>query len=240
MKKRTNQIIEWNEAKASRKPGAWSRKLLVILMASIGLFVRCAPVAYELQSARTAGKDQLEITPSYTQVLDLETKTSPEKGAVSTPASARALGIQAAYGLSEKCDLRFRSVHFYSPVSHKTVFSAGIKVSLLKERMAAYFPIWFVDFRPAQFQPTLLVSFPLVKNKVELNPSGKVLLTLAGVNPMTGLLVAANLGFAVSTNLSRWELRPEYSLIHQRGKAWAGSISIGLTFKLNGLRRHKQ
>ena len=206
--------------------------VLIILVVSAELFVRCAPVAYELQSARMAGRHQIEITPSYTKV-QVQEKVSEEKKPVTYPIATKAYGIQAAYGLTDKLDLRFRMVTFYAPQATKTVFSTGLKVRLVKDRVAAYFPLWFVDNRPAQFQPTLLLSFPLVKDRVEFNPSGKVLLSLAGNDPTAGFLLAANFGLAFSTNTSRWALRPEYSIIYAPGKTWTGSFSVGLTFKLN-------
>jgi hypothetical protein len=203
-----------------------------MMVASSALFVRCAPVAYELQSARMTGRHQVEITPSFTKMQVVERPTEGKKP-VTFPIANRTYGIQAAYGLSDNLDLRFRVVTFSSPQANKTVFSTGLKLRLVKDRVAAYFPIWFVDYRPAQFQPTLLLSFPIVGNKMEFNPSGKALLNLAGVDPMKRVMVAANLGLAISTNLSRWALRPEYSIIYEPAKkAFTGSFSIGLTFKL--------
>lgn len=178
------------------------------------------------------GRHQVEITPSFTKMQVVE-KVSEGKKPVTFPVANRAYGLQAAYGLSDNLDLRFRVITFSSPQANKTVFSTGLKLRLVKDHVAAYFPIWFVDYRPAQFQPTLLLSFPLVRNKVEFNPSGKALLNLAGVDPMKGVMVAANLGLAVSTNISRWALRPEYSIIYEPGKPCTASFSIGLTFKLS-------
>lgn len=201
------------------------------MVVSSELFVRCAPVAYELQSARMTGKNQVELTPSFTKVHVRERIVEGTKP-VTFPVVTKAYGVQASYGLTENLDLRLRVLTFYSPQATKTIFSTGLKMNLMRDRLAVSFPLWFVDYRPAQFQPTLLVSFPLVKNKVEFNPSGKVLLALAGSDPMAGFMMATSFGLAVSTDLYRWALRPEYSILYVPGKGSTGSVSIGLTFKL--------
>jgi len=60
----------------------------------------CVPVSSELQSARTVGEGNIEITPSYSSTnisIDQESENVQSH-----------LGFQAAYGLSEKLDIRFR------------------------------------------------------------------------------------------------------------------------------------
>ncbi len=188
-----------------------------LAVAIIGSQFSCAPLSSDLQSARLVGKRRIEITPGYsTAQFAEEKKPADEKRSQET--SGKLIGVQVAYGLSNKVDIRVRVEHFQFREFSANVFSIGPKVSLVKDRVALYLPVWFVDFKPAQLQPTLLVTFPIIKNKIEFNPSVKGIFSVGGYDPsrdswlpsMAGwglVRICPNGPFALSTAWSRTSAR---------------------------------
>ena len=208
-----------------------------ILIAALGSSFSCAPLSSDMQSARLVGKKRIEITPGYSTVQFAEEKKQVDEKQ-SQETSGKLIGLQVAYGLSEKIDLRLRVEHFQFRDFTANVFSIGPKVRLVKDRVALYLPVWFVDFKPAQFQPTLLLTFPVLKNKIEFNPSVKSIVSVGGYDPNSGFMVALNAGLGISTDLSKWALRPEYSLVQDVSKkSLYRSFSIGLSLNLSLLSR---
>ena len=206
-------------------------KFLVIVV--IGSFFRCAPFSSDLQSARMVGKGRVEVTPEYSSIQFAEQERQLEKGEVQK-STGTLKGLQVAYGLSEKIDFRVRAEHFEFRNISTYVFSIGTKMSLVKDRVALYLPIWFVDFKPAAIQPTLLLTFPVVKNKIEFNPSVKNIISLGGYDPNSTFLVGVNAGLGISTDLSKWALRPEYSMVYNVAeKCQYRSFSIGLSLNMS-------
>lgn len=214
-----------------------SRVLMyTLLVSTVGLFIRCAPLASELQGARLVGKKQVEITPGYSSVQFAEEQPGSLEGHV-RESTGRVKGIQLAYGVSDKVDFRARVEQITFRNVTTTVFAIGPKVSLVKNRVALYAPLWFVDFKPAQLQPTILFTLPIVRNKVEFNPSVKSLLSVSGYDPNNGLMVAVNTGLAISTNTRTWALRPEFSLVYDVTRScYYRSFSIGLSIHLLSVR----
>lgn len=204
-----------------------------LVIATIGSSFSCAPFSSDLQSARVVGKKGIEITPEYSSIQFAEEKKQvEEKG--SQESKGRLIGLQVAYGMSKKVDLRVRVEHFEFRDFSAYVFSVGPKFSLVKDRVALYLPVWFVEFKPAQIQPTLLLTFPVVKNKVEFNPSVKNIISVGGYDPNSTFLVAFNAGLGISTDLSKWALRPEYSLVYNvKESCQYRSISIGLSLNMS-------
>ena len=241
------------DAKTANRSKVWSRfsqpltsydfirtaAIKFIIVVCIGSFFRCAPLASDLQSARLVGKKAVEITPGYSSVqFAKEEKSNGEKD--TKESSVKLTGLQVAYGLSDKTDLRLRIEHIQFRGVTTDVFSIGPKMSLVKDRVALYLPIWFVNFTPAQFQPTLLLTFPVLKNRVEFNPSVKNIISVGGYDPNSSFLFACNLGFGISTNLSKWAIRPEYSLVYDvKEKCQYRSFSIGLSLNISLLTKKK-
>lgn len=208
-----------------------------LIAMTMGSCFQCAPFSSDLQSARMAGKGSVEVTPEYSSIQFAEQERPLEKGGVQK-STGTLKGIQVAYGLSEKLDLRVRAEHFEFRNISIYVFSVGTKISLIKDRVALYLPIWFVDLKPAAFQPTILLTFPVVKNKIEFNPSVKNIISLGGYDPNSTILVGLNAGLGISTNLSKWALRPEYSLVYDvKERAQFKSFSIGLSLNMSLLLR---
>ena len=118
------------------------KKLLLIAL----LIVGCMPLTISnLQSARIVDKGNVEFTPS-----------------VSTTLNTFNLGVQTAYGLNRKSNLRFRLERIFintcnrddncenSFINYKfnlTHLSFGLKYQLIRSKSAIYLPISFFPSR---------------------------------------------------------------------------------------------
>jgi hypothetical protein len=203
-------------------------KVLILLMAPVlFLFYSCAPVFSELQSARLVGKGNIEVTPAFT------TTSRTDDGA--TEHIQNHYGLHFAYGIANKIDLRAR--YEYIGVADEcgkaNAFGIGPKFSLLKDRIAAYVPVGFAfggdveGIEEFEIQPTLLFTVPAGKY-IEFNPSAKGIIG-------DELYFAFNLGLGLSTNLSKYVIRPEYGIFIDPGSSGHyGQFSIGATFYLSG------
>ncbi len=207
-------------------------KFLVI--AALGLLFRCSPFVCDMQSASLAGKHKVEVTPGLSSIqFAEETKPNLEKTKESTGQLA---GMQVAYGLTDKLDIRVRVEHFQYRNESVILYSVGTKFMLKKDHIALFTPIWFIGGTPVSTQPTLLFSIPIVKNKIEFNPSVKTIISLGGYAPTTGILTAWKVGLAISTDLSKWAIRPEYGVVYNMSeKSQYSNYSIGLSLNLSQL-----
>jgi len=196
---------------------------LVIIM--VVLSYSCAPVFSDLQSARLVGKGNFETTPNFT--------TTSWTAEGETDHIQNHFGLQLGYGLSKRIDLRAR--YEYIGVAddggNANIFGIGPKVSLLKDRIAAYVPIGFafggdVDgIDVIELQPTLLFTLPIGKY-IEVNPSVKGIIG-------DEFYCAFNLGLGLSTNLDKYVIRPEYGICLNPGESGRyGQFSIGATIYL--------
>src|SRR5688572_5854881 len=117
-------------------------RLVKILVLNLGWFLgSCAPLFSDMQSARLVGKRKFEITPGYSSVGLLE-EGDQEK-------VASFIGFQAAYGISENVDLRFRFERVRIKSSNDkdadhhldfNVVGIGPKINLIKDRVALFLP----------------------------------------------------------------------------------------------------
>ena len=198
---------------------------LYVLILSI-LFQNCAPVFSEMQGARLVGKDNHELTAGYTSVSVSDDDDSE--------GLQEELGLQYAYGLSDRTDFRFRYSHISLENSDYSfnVIGFGPKFSIKKDVAAFYLPVGFAfgeDIEVSeswQIHPTLLYTLPLGKN-FELNPSAKALIPVGNDGD---ILVAFNLGAAFSTDFSKWAIRPEFGYMFNPGEeGHFTQISIGLS-----------
>lgn len=113
-------------------------RTLRLLLVSIGIIVflqSCAPVFSELQSARTVGKNNFEETPSASTVF-----YSLGEGLESVQ---RHFGLQGAYGLWSRVDLRIRYEYISLPRDDGGIGVIGIgsKFSLVEDKIAFHLPI---------------------------------------------------------------------------------------------------
>lgn len=189
----------------------------------------CAPPFSELQSARLAGMERLELTPSYARV------TASDEGESETTHSH--FGLQVATGVSEMVDLRgrFERVTVEDEDDFAVnVIGFGPKLALVRDRVAFYVPIGFafgedIDVSETlQIHPTLLATLPLTATSAEVNGSAKVLVPITERDVDT--TVAFNLGLGLG-DLSRWVIRPEVGFLFSPGESGHfRHISIGVTW----------
>lgn len=194
----------------------------LVLAAATGA---CAPPFSELQSARLAGMDRVELTGSYSYVaasVDGESEKIADQ-----------FGFQLATGIATTVDMRFR----YERVSVGDDFAinvvgAGPKLSFVKDRVAFYVPLGFafgedIEVNDSwQIHPTLLGTIP-VADQVEVNGSAKVLFPFKSDLDTT---LAFNLGLGIG-NFEKLVVRPEVGfLINPGEEGHVRHFSIGLTY----------
>jgi len=178
----------------------------------------CAPVFSELQSARTVGKDKVEVTPSFSSV---STGDDEREGIQNH------LGVQVAYGISEKLDVRLRYEYIWGKedVSYEggnvSVLGIGPKYSLLKNKIAVALPMGRAfgggfDNSSWQIHPTVLLTLPAIEDKLDISLSPKYLIAFC---EDCDSLLAFNLGLAFSSDLSKWSIRPEYGISFDPGSS---------------------
>jgi hypothetical protein len=199
------------------------------LLLAFLLLTGCAPVFSEVQGARLVGKGNIETTASFSSV---DWSDDGESEHIQNH-----VGLQAAYGVSDRADLRFRFERIIVDTNGGDSFGVNVlgfgpKLELAKDRAALYLPVGFafgeeIDevSETLEFHPTLLFSIPGGKN-FELNPSVKALVPTNDRD----LLVAVNLGAGLSTDLQRWVLRPEFGFLFNPGEeGHYRQFSLGLT-----------
>jgi hypothetical protein len=191
----------------------------------------CAPIFSDLQSAKLVGKGEYEVTPGFSTV------SFSNEG--NTEHIQNHFGLQAAYGVHDNVDLRLRFERVTVDTERDeslgaNVLGFGPKIGLAKDNAALYLPIGFAFGEDVEdisttweFHPTLLFTLP-VGNNFEFNPSAKALIPLNREN--ADVLVAFNIGAGISSDLSKWVIRPEYGLLFNPGEdGYYSQFSIGLT-----------
>ena len=188
------------------------RRLIILL-----LIVGCAPITFSnLQSAKMTRKGKFEFTPSF-----------------STSINTNSFGLQTSYGLNNKYNFRLRlerimidfddfesdssnfiDMSIFNFKANITHLSFGIKYQLLKNKSAIYIPISFTKIDNdseiiKQIEPTYIHTFSF--KYLEINPSIKALIPLD--SNTKDYLLAYNLGFGISSNLSKWVIRPEVGIL---------------------------
>ena len=190
------------------------------------LIPACAPVFSEMQSAKLVDKGQVEATGLYSNLVISDDGESEH--------TQNHIGLRVTYGINDKINLRggYENV-FEDGEVIANVFGVGPKVSIVKDRIAAYVPVGMAfgsnisTSDTWQVQPTALFTVPVTQN-IEFNPSAKwlILFTEEFDN-----LVAVNFGAGVSTDLNRWAVRPEIGLLYDPGEGGHFThYSIGVSF----------
>ncbi len=189
--------------------------VLLLLITSM-TYQNCAPVFSELQSARTVGKNRVEFTPSYSSVAFSEDGESD--------GIQNHIGLQVAYGISEKLDIRFRyeliwlkDDEFSNNVS---IMGIGPKYSVIQNKLAFYLPIGRAFGEDTddtwQLHPTVLFTIPALEDKIDITISSKYLVTLC---KSCDDYISFNFGAAFSNDLNKWAIRPEYGLLFNPGES---------------------
>lgn len=188
----------------------------------------CAPVFSELQSARTVGQNHVEVTPSYTS-----TSVTSEG---ETAGIQNHLGIQVAYGITDFLDFRARYENIWAKggglfEGSISVIGFGPKVSIVENRVAFSLALGRAlgegSSETWQLHPTLLLTQPIIEDKIEATLSPKYLITFCeGCDN----LFAFNLGLSLSSDLEKWAIRPEYGiLLPPGGGGFYSQFSLGIS-----------
>lgn len=176
----------------------------------------CAPVFSDLQSARTVGDGNLELSGHYSSY-----SFSGDNGSGSTNDN---FGVQLVYGLSSKVDLaaRYERLNFEQgdgDDSGLNIVGIGPKISMVKNKFALFFPFGRAlgeDSEDSwQLQPTAVVTFPAVANKIDINISPKYIFQFCDD---CDSFVALNIGGHFSNDLSDWSIRAEYGQLYNPGE----------------------
>lgn len=187
----------------------------------------CAAPFSDFQSARIVPKGKVEVTPSFSAV------TFTEDG--DTEHLQDVYGAQVAFGAGEVSEVRvaFARVDFVDEDGGFNVFGFGPKWRIVRDHMAGYLPVGFAfgeDIEVSEtwaVHPTVIFSGRLHR-VVEVNPSVKVLLPLAG--GAEEIRLAFNLGFGISNNLDVWALRPEIGIMVNPGEeGFLIAYSVGMS-----------
>jgi len=187
----------------------------------------CAPPFSELQSAKLVDEGEFEIAGHYSAV---SWHDEGEGDKVQDH-----IGVQFAYGLAEKINLRFRYEHInvgdFDVAAH--VIGFGPKFALTEDVIAFYVPVGFatgedVDTENTwQLHPTLLLT-SAQSEMLEFNVSVKYLLTF---EKDSDDLLAFNLGMGLSSDLSRYAIRPEGGILINPGEGglfWHWSLGLSI------------
>lgn len=193
-------------------------------------FQSCVPVFSELQSARLVGKSRFELTPMFSTV------SASDQGKAEHLQSE--YGLQAIIGISDRVDFRMRSeVITYQGSDYSdwgAIIGFGPKISMIKDKIALSLAFgtsinenFMYDW---ECQPALLLTWPAISNKLDITLSPKYILTFCEDCQDLG---AVNLGLAISSDLSKWAIRPEYGHLYafgENGHALQFSIGLSKTF----------
>ena len=200
------------------------------LGSAVVLLTGCVAPFSDLQSARLLGKGNAEVTPSYSSVSLSDEGT--------TQKVQDHYGVQAGWGLSKFMDLRLRYEHISATLEEEgtisaNVFAFGPKFRLAKNWLAFYVPVGFAfggdvedGSQSWQVHPTLLATLPLGKF-LEINPSAKIMIPFS--SDSGDVLYAFNLGLALSSDVTKWALRPEVGICVGPGGGSFTQFSVGLT-----------
>lgn len=198
----------------------------ILLVVSIFL-TGCAAPFSDLQSARTVGRNRVEVTPSISAV------SFASEG--ETEHVQNHYGVQAAYGLGNSLDFRVRFERIALEGESRDPFDAlgfGPKIGIVKDIIAINLPFGLAlndDIETSdswQFHPTILFT-PISGKGFEINTSAKALIPLSSEDSDT--LIALNVGAGVSTNMDKWSIRPEIGfLINPGEEGYFIHASIGL------------
>jgi hypothetical protein len=180
-----------------------------------------------LQSAKLLVKGKYEITPSYSSI---SFSNDGESEKVSDN-----FGIQLGLGISDKVNLRFRYEQIspdFPGINSYSFLSLEPKFSLEKDRVAFSVPFGLFtgsnieESDAFQIHPSLYFTMPVSKN-IEINFSPKYLIFL---EENTDDLVAINAGLGLSTDLSKWAVRPEIGYLFNPGEeGHYFSFSLGVS-----------
>lgn len=221
----------------------------ILFLSLFILGVGCAPAFSEFQGAEVVGKGNIEVTPYYSTVsMDEEDPFISKSGeAIQTH-----LGIQLAYGLSDKIDIRAKYEKITPTIDFGisgTVMSLGLKYKLLSKDsyiFSLYAPISRISLsmsldlpdEPSEdddssnniniFEPTMLLTVPIKTpfGIFDINPSLKMLIPLDDDAPENSLVLNLGGGY----NFKSFIIRPEFGILLMEDEKYQ-HFGIGATYK---------
>ena len=211
---------------------------LFILFISINFYAN-AQIFSDFQSASTLGNDRIERKLFYrhTDIADL---SEMDMYYEDDDTRYNHFGFQVSKGITDKTDFRFQLEYMsikYSDddESYGTLaFAFGYKFNIVEDYIAfsisANSLLNAALFHSAGLQPAILLSAPIVKNKVELTLAPKYNLNFSeGI----GNYPAVNMNVALSNNLDKWAFHIEYGqLFRSRIDERYDQLSIGLSHRI--------
>lgn len=211
-----------------------SKAIHIAVVAVLLFTAACAPVFSELQSARLAGVNHTEITPSFSAV-------SAHEGGNSEGIQNH-LGAQIAYGVHPQIDLRLRYEYiwltgFDEIQGGTSILAFGPKFSLVTDRLALYLPVGraLEEGQSWEFQPTIFFTHAFWENKLDFTIAPKYVVTLCeGCED----LLAFNFGLALGKDVRTFAIRPEYGILLNPGQRGSyHHFSIGISAMLGGIKK---
>lgn len=197
----------------------------VNLIGYIVILTSCAPVFSDLQSARTLGTGQVEVTAYYTNTGN----DSESKGITH-------IGGNFGVGISERIDIRGKIDRNWATGEENTgitVLGIGPKFSIMSNRLSFFLPAGRAIGEDTndtwQIHPTLFFTQPIIKEKIELTLAPKYLFSIC--QNCKGNF-ATNLGISGSKDFRKIAWRAEYGRVFT-GDRGIGQFSIGVSFVVN-------
>lgn len=213
-------------------------KYYIALLIAPFLIESCAVVPFsELQSARTVGEKNIEITGYYSTIQQVAEE--PEGGEKNSEGVQDNFGIQGLYGVSDKFDIGIKYEHLMvnEDFGGDNYDIVGIipKYSIVEDKLAFAIPvgtgfgegidnIWGV-------YPTILATLPIEKDIVEFTIAPKYLIFIC--DGCETNYVALNFGFSFSEDLNKWAIRPEFGMLYDSEDFSSGHnahFSLGFSY----------
>jgi hypothetical protein len=205
------------------------KKLLFIpALVSCILIAGCvsmAPVSNSFESAKTLDKGQIDVMGNYSFAF---ISGKDETGARQTDHTNNNIGFRVGYGIIDRFDLKLRYERLMPVMAEDKNVLNGVnffgltpRYALVKNKLTAGLGLGLYTYRIKETQttdaqsssnfalsPGLAFTFPSDKN-FDVTIGTKIdIFTNGGSN-----LWHLNLGFGISSNASKWSLRPELGLI---------------------------
>jgi hypothetical protein len=176
--------------------------------------------------AATLGKMKWEITPGYS----FFSITSDEPIRVTDNASL--VSLRFGLGISEKFDIKLSYTRIIGDFDLLNFVEIIPKLSIVKNKIAAEIPVGLIfgdEGIGVLLRPKIILTYP-VSNKFDLSFSPRFEYVLGDDK----FYMNFSLGAGFSSDLKKWSIRPEFSIIPTPGYDTVGSIYIyGIGFKCN-------
>ncbi len=162
-------------------------------------FTSCVAPYGDLQTAETLDEGELEVGANYANY-----SADPDQ----QNAQQEQLGLQVAYGLRERLDVRLSYSYLFSAIGGEEshILGIGPKYEIIKDKFSVYWPVGTaLDLEGFwQMHPTLLYTVPVVADRFSVTASPKYLWSL---DNNTNDAFAANFILEYRTKNDRFAVR---------------------------------